>query len=71
MTAAMPVRPQHHQEAPLSARLTGHVKPKFILTGLVNEPSGNVSGIWKELDPRTGVTVLPYVHGGSGLALGW
>lgn len=51
--------------------LTGHVKPKFIRMGLVKEFSGMALGTWKELDPSTGVTAPPYVHGGSGDALGW
>lgn len=42
-----------------ASALTGHVKPKFILMGLVKEPSGKVSGTWKELEPSTGVTVPP------------
>lgn len=67
----MPVHAHSASHSYREAKLTGHVKPKFSLIGLENEPSGNVSGIWKELEPRTGVTVLPYVHGGSGLALGW
>ena len=40
-------------------KFTGHVKPKLILTGLLKEPSGNVSGTWKELEPKTGVTAPP------------
>lgn len=51
--------------------LTGHVKPKLRRTGLVKELSGMASGTWKELKPSTGVTAPPYVHGGSGEALGW
>ncbi len=42
-----------------ASALTGHVKPKFILMGLVKEPSGKVSGTWKELEPSTGVAVPP------------
>lgn len=39
--------------------LTGHVKPKLILMGLVNELSGMTSGTWNELEPSTGVTAPP------------
>lgn len=60
-----------HQLHQVLGILTGHVKPKFILMGLVKEPSGKLSGTWNELDPNTGVAVPPYVQGGSGDALGW
>lgn len=41
-----------------SQTLTGHVKPKLKRIGLV-KLSALVSGTWKELEPRTGVTVPP------------
>lgn len=43
----------------MKAVLTGHVKPKLILMGLVNELSGMASGTWNELEPSTGVTAPP------------
>lgn len=51
----MPLRPRLFR----LTLLTGHVKPKLILTGLVNELSGMASGTWKELEPSTGVTAPP------------
>ena len=54
----------------LQRLLTGHVKPKEKRIGLV-KLSALVSGTWKELEPRTGVTAPPYVHGGSGETLAW
>lgn len=44
------------------------MKPKEKRIGLV-KLSALVSGTWKELEPRTGVTVPPYVQGGSGETL--
>lgn len=37
----------------------GHVNPNGKRIGLVKELSEAVSGTWKELDPRTGVTAPP------------
>lgn len=42
----------------ISENVPGHVNPKGKRTGLV-KVSAFVSGTWKELDPRTGVTAPP------------
>lgn len=54
----------------ISENVPGHVKPKGKRIGLV-KLSALVSGTWKELEPSTGVTAPPYVHGGSGDTLVW
>lgn len=54
----------------ISENVPGHVNPKLKRIGLV-KLSALVSGTWKELEPSTGVTAPPYVHGGSGDTLAW
>lgn len=43
----------------IKENVPGHVNPKGKRTGLEKEFSGRLSGTWKELDPRTGVTEPP------------